>query len=396
MMMDIIRYLQKIRNKLLSGEKSNGDDSVSCFDYRDQLSELIFSEQGIILGNNLEDYLNAKHDPYQSFAGVVSADAGTYQREFASLLHTLFYDTDKVNVMLGEYEIDKPVVKRVELCISRLYEAYKDYLVNLVEFYIVNPEFKFPLGCYPQSLLNEPFYEYIKSDLTLKHYNEETRTRLYLQLIEKIIFSRFLDLNKDAKHIIKVALARFTENKNKEIARVANRIKNKLSHYKGVKCPDHLIYISLLSEKEADRLVEFTLSRYFEQGTSPRALKLAYMGMLRIIPEDNEALAKYYCQNPYYSKPLIIQYKKRGYVSFIFDYLETRNYISHDNKWDSIARHQYFKTRKIDGRAEFLTSNELSQSLGYKRQRVNAIHNKTQDKELEQLDLFLKDNFKSR
>lgn len=356
--------------------------------YQDELWNLIYGEHGINNMENLDDFLNTKliHTNLK-FANVLSVNGKIFQEEFFSKIFTLFIHPEKI-----EY-IQNTAQGHLESNISNLFEAYKDYIVNLVQFYVDNSGFSFPLNCYPHTMLSEPFYEYISEDIGLTSYNRETRTYLYLKLIERIIVARFLELDDEKMKLIRDNLSNFTKSTNSNIVSLSKRLRDKLypNRYNGVKCPESLIYISLLSDIEAKKLAKFSI-RYFNKGTDLNALKLLYLGQLRIIPEDNEILASVYSNNPYFSSPLVIKNKQKGYISYIYQYLEECGYIINEKKWESIARHRYFKTLKSDGKEKFLTCNELSQSLGYKIQRKNS-RKKTVDKELEFLNTFLINNF---
>lgn len=356
---------------------------------QDELWNLIYGENGINNKENFEEFFKTKLNPNLRFSNALVFNGKIFQEEFSSIIYAILIHPEKIG------EINDTVRKQLQSCISNLFESYKDYIVNLENFYVQNSGFAFPLNCYPQTMLSEPFYEYISEDISLLSYNNEIKTYLYLKLIERIIFARYLELDNEKLKLIRNNLSNFTKSTNTDIASLSKRVRDKLypNRYNGVKCPENLIYISLLSEIEAKKLAEFTLPRYFKEDTNLNTLKLAYLGKLRIIPEDNEVLASLYNNIPYFSNPLVIKNKQRGYISYIYDYLEERGYIINDNKWKSIANHKYFKSIKSDGMESLVTYNELSQSLGYKIQRKNSINKKTVDKELETLNTFLSTNY---
>ncbi len=223
-------------------------------------------------------------------------------------------------------------------------------------------------------------------------YNKETKTLLYLKLIEELIFGRFLGLNEEQINDLKNGLTIFKNNENNEISKISKKIINKLYRYNGVKCPSHLIYISqfFIFEKKAKKLTEYAF-KYFEEGTTIKALELAFKGRLLVIPEG-KYFDEYYLSNPNFSSPLIIKYSKLGYLSYIYEHLEINGYIVHDKKWNSIAKYKYYKYRKKDGNIEFVSPNKFSQTLSYKKQRLST--KKMEDKELTQLIEFLNLNFK--
>lgn len=369
------KILQKLKGLFLITpiEKNK---NPAFIDYQDELNKILYSNQGIIKKDNLEDYINSKFNKDLNFVGAVSVYGNTYQKEFSSLLYTLFHNYENTieRLTIKESTISD-TFESINIYINNLYECYKDYIINLIQFYIDNPGFSYPLNCYPQTMLSEPFYEYVKGNPILLNYNNETRNLLYLKLIQKIVFARFLELKEDTLITFRNNLVKFTKSKNKEIATVSKKTRDKLYKYNGVKCPNHLIYISLISDKKAQILSEYIITRYFEKNTDVNALKLAFQGRLHISTENNE----YYSSNPYFSNPLIIKFLKTGYISYIYEHLELNDYLVHDKKWDSIAKYKYYKYRKKEGEIEYVSSNKFSQSLSYKKQRINSKRPRTKN-----------------
>jgi hypothetical protein len=383
--------------RLFTTLRNKGNDNAKPISYHDELYRLLDNEDGIIHSENMEVYINSKFDENISFVGAVSVYGFKYQREFSSLLHTLLYNyEDAAEILNIRKESPKNFICKLEVYIEKSYKAYKDYLINLVQFFFNNPGFYYPLSCYPQTMLSTPFYDYLKDDNNLTNYNDDTRELLYLKLIREIIFARFLELNETNLKAVRKNLVKYTKSNNENIAAIAEETKNKLYRYKSVKCPDYIIFISLLTEKELQILAEYTINRFFEKGTTLDALKLAFKGHLLIIPEDNNTPTGFYKKNPNYFEPLIIKYKKRGYISLIFNHLKSKGYISNDYLWESIARHKYFKSRKQNGDIEFVTANGLSQALSDKNTNSSKYRRKTIDKEFEELETFLSKNFKQR
>ena len=106
-------------------------------------------------------------------------------------------------------------------------------------------------------MLSDPFFECYKMDANITDPSNGLNEFLYLKLIEKIIFARFLQLSGEENKKIRDTLTFIKANSKKEVSKLADRVRNKLYRYKGVKCPPNLIYISLIEEDQAKSIAEY-------------------------------------------------------------------------------------------------------------------------------------------
>jgi len=354
--------------------------------YEDELCKLLFNKDGVILNESLENFINSKFDNKIEFVKTVSIQGGMYQKEISSFLFTLLTSSDSViNRLNIQDKSFNNVLDGLNTCISKIYEAYKGYIINLIHFQIDNPGLSHVLNRYPRIMYIEPFFNYIENNQVLS-IDEDNKTLLYLGLIEVLVpqdkkeekeqvTSRFLQLNEADRKDIRRNLSKFKRSENITISKMAKRIYPKLSNrsYK-FKLPDHLIYYSSISDVKAQELAEFTI-RYFENETSLNSLKQIYQG--NTWSNTN-------------STTLMIKHKKVGKVSFIFDHLIAKGHIeSTDKYWSKIAEHKILKVYNKENKSvNYVTSSLLSKSLSDEKtsKAVNQI-------ELDQLKLFLKVNF---
>ncbi len=356
----------------------------SNIEYQDELVRILYSENGLIKQDSILGYLNSVGGQENSFSQVMKVHGVTLQREFVELVHTLFLYYSETRVILGiDVTTRSKFLENVENHIYNLYNSYKEYLKGLMHFYVDNPGFSYSLNCYPIGMISEPFYEYIEDNPRLINYNNNTQTLLYLKLIEKIIFARFLSLNKLERKCITENLTKFIKSEDKRIAEISKRTRNKVYKYKGVKCPDRLIYISTLSNDKLEMLAKYSL-QYFEDGTDLNYLMQAFNGYLETIPESDE----FYSSSPCYSTALVIKTGKLGCVSYIYDYLYQRRYIVRDGGiWGSIANRKYYKINRRGKGVEFVTATDFAKALSTIKTKINK------ENKHKELRCFLDSNF---
>ncbi|MEN1784292.1 MAG: hypothetical protein AAGF77_04050 [Bacteroidota bacterium] len=362
--------------------------------YSDEIVKLTLGRNRIVPNDNLETYLSAALDQDLDFNKGLVFYALSFEKDFNRQMHKMFYARQETAIMLGLHPGPQDhllaVVKRV---IEELYEYYKEYLIGLSQFYCENPGLAYPLDCYPQSMLSVPFYDHIIKKGKLNTFTQKDKTYCYLQLVERVVFSRFLSLEDDVKQGIINALSIFTNTDHTEIVKIAKRTRDKLYKYRGIKCPDNLIYISILSTDQALLLAQFVQNNYFESGTPLQAIKLAFLGRMGVTPDNNPELEQMYSDSPFFFKPPIIKKNKLGYVAFILAYLHDHRYLIVENLWHSISTHGYFRAMKRDGTIARIAPNQFAKSLTAKKLKLLTSNSKTSDTELEHLVAFLKGNF---
>lgn len=327
------------------------------------------------------------------FISVVGLDAKILEQKLYRLIYYKFLDFEIIKYFFSALEIKDPE-SLFELAMNmniKLYEMLKEYTIGLIEFYYEYPGLQAPIIFTPRDYRFNPFFNYYKNYTNILTYSKDINRIQYLGIIDDRVTDRNFELTEKLREQIINALTSVIKIENGDISELASNIRFKLYKYVGFKCPEHLIFVSLIKDKQRELLVDFIINRYFLEGTSKHALSELFRGNNGIIEEDDKLLAFYKNSNSV-TGPIIIKYKNLGYVSFIFDFLARKNLIINDHLWKSIARHRCFKIQRKGNKADFLKNTDISSSFRYKNQR-NLGRTKTEDKELIILIEFLKNLF---
>lgn len=377
----IKRIIKKIENNPVKQVRQN------C-PYKEQITELLLVRDSKMLGTNLGIHLN-----YMGFdltiADSLISHSNILQKEFTSVMYYKFYSKQEaINHLHLEPCSDTALFEEVKNRVLNMFDLYKDYLVSFVKFYQQNPGLAIAYNQYPTGMLSKPFYDYIQENLNTKHITEDQKIIFYFSLINRILSDRYLEINEKQKQVLSESLKTFKYCADEKVKIIARKTKRKVDNYKGVKCPDHLIFIPLFHEEKAESLAKFMLPRYFHSSVKLQALKYALVGRLGI--KDKPWMEKLYKLNPYFSKSLKIKNGKKGYVSFIFDYLHRRDKIVTHSLWESLSKARYF----VKENGGTISANNFSSQAHEKRKQYTGADNKQMTKELKELVEFLNQLFK--
>ncbi len=238
------KIVEKVRRRFRSQIEKGYEYEISNIEYQDELVRILYSENGLIKQDSILGYLNSVGDEDNGFFQSMKIRAEIrFQKDFASFIRSLFRDYSKICDILC---LDAPTrgkfFENVENHIQNLYSSYKEYLKGSMYFYLENPGFSDVLDWFTLDV-SPTFFDYVKDNPRLINYNNNTQTLLCLKYFEKIIFLRCLSLSRLHRKRISEKLTKFTKNEDKKIAEISTRIRNKIYKYKGIKCPESLVYI---------------------------------------------------------------------------------------------------------------------------------------------------------
>lgn len=341
-------------------------------DFKQKYKEVISSEHlihKVYETNDLENYLlSIKTSPYL-FENCIIAYSGRYQKQFIDFINNRFLN----DAWIDDNFDFKDSTDQKELAIQqilKLYDLFKMYFKGLIQFSNKYPAFEFTLLCYSREMLAKPYFNYFQDDIRVELFDKDKEIDLlYFKLIDFLLVNRKVNLNEKENKDLKKTLNYFKNYSSNNVIAIREKIKYKLYNYNGFKCPSHRLFLSSLSEKQIDKLTDYTINRFFVETTEEHLLNRFYSGMN-------------------IKDPITIKFKQLGYVAYILSFLKKKKVIKQDFLWKSIAEHKCLKIMRQDGSADFVTPNDLASSFKYKDKRIKN-KTKTPNNKLKVLILFL-------
>lgn len=229
---------------------------------------------------------------------------------------------------------------------NKTYSDFINYLVEMDIFHEENIGLQYPLGQYPYAMRIEPFLNSIETEgfiITRKPTNYRLS---FLLFIRELFSQRFIQINDIQKEEIKKELRKLVYDSNEQIRQQAQKIYDKVHTYKGVNTPDNLPFISVIKDALAKEL-SYVAKVIFVEGTDEKLIESILTHRVRIVKPEEKSTA--YINHKRIAAPPVIEYGKRGYLSYFIRRLREERLLIADSIDKSIARHGLFQYKSNKG-----------------------------------------------